>query len=129
MAQVKMYGLKESLNPIKQKLSEVVHSCVVEAFKFPADKKFHRFFPMDKEDFHFAPGRTDAYTIIEISIFEGRSADSKKLLIRLLFESLNNHFHISPEDLEITIFETPKSNWGIRGLPGDELKLNYKVNV
>jgi phenylpyruvate tautomerase PptA (4-oxalocrotonate tautomerase family) len=129
MAQVKIYGLKDSLNPMKESFSEVVHSCVVEAFKFPADKKFHRFFPMEKEDFFFAPGRTDAYTIIEISIFEGRSVESKKQLIRLLFERLNNHFHISPQDVEITIFETPKSNWGIRGLPGDELSLNYKVNV
>jgi phenylpyruvate tautomerase PptA (4-oxalocrotonate tautomerase family) len=129
MAQVKIYGLKESLNSIKKRLSEVVHSCVVEAFQFPADKKFHRFFPMEKEDFYFAPERTAAYTIIEISIFEGRSVASKKQLIRLLFENLNNYFHISPQDLEITIFETPKSNWGIRGLPGDELQLNYKVNV
>jgi phenylpyruvate tautomerase PptA (4-oxalocrotonate tautomerase family) len=84
---------------------------------------------MEKEDFYFAPERTAAYTIIEISIFEGRSVASKKQLIRLLFENLNNYFHISPQDLEITIFETPKSNWGIRGLPGDELQLNYKVNV
>ncbi|APF21976.1 putative transglutaminase-like protein [Clostridium butyricum] len=34
-----------------------------------------------------------------------------------------------PNDVEITIFETPNYNWGIRGVPGDELGLNYKVNV
>jgi hypothetical protein len=32
-------------------------------------------------------------------------------------------------DVEITITETPKYNWGIRGMIGDELKLNYKVEV
>ncbi|MEM6432015.1 MAG: tautomerase family protein, partial [Deinococcota bacterium] len=26
-------------------------------------------------------------------------------------------------------FETPKENWGIRGQLGDELSLNYKVDV
>ncbi|GHU70367.1 hypothetical protein FACS189413_10620 [Bacteroidia bacterium] len=31
--------------------------------------------------------------------------------------------------IEISIFETPKHNWGIRGLPGDELQIDYKVNV
>ncbi|MFZ5900336.1 hypothetical protein ACUM6F_03305 [Desulforudis sp. DRI-14] len=36
---------------------------------------------------------------------------------------------IAPQDLEITIFETPQGNWGIRGKPGDELALNYKVQV
>lgn len=36
---------------------------------------------------------------------------------------------IRPEDVEITIFETPKHNWRFRGLPGDEHSLNYKVDV
>ncbi|MGF7047476.1 phenylpyruvate tautomerase PptA (4-oxalocrotonate tautomerase family) [Paenibacillus sp. DS2015] len=129
MAQVKVFGLKENLNPIKGRLSEIIHDCVVEAFKYPLDKKFHRFFPMDKEDLCYASDRTEAYTIIEISIFEGRSVDSKKKLIRLLFNNIHNHLQITPQDVEITIVESPKSNWGIRGLPGDELQLNYNVNV
>lgn len=129
MAQVKIFGLREHLNPIKERFSEVIHSCVAEAFKLPPDKKFHRFFPMDKEDFQFAPGRTEAYTVIEVSIFEGRSVETKKHLIRLLFERFQKELRISSQDIEITIFETPKSNWGIRGLPGDELQLNYNVNV
>lgn len=129
MGQIKVYGVKERLNPIKETLSNVIHSCMVEALQFPSDKKFHRFFPMDKEDFYFASGRTEAYTIIEVSMFEGRTVEAKKQLINLLFERINSELNISPEDVEITIFETPKHNWGIRGLPGDELALNYKVNV
>lgn len=126
---MKIFGLKENLNPIKERFSEVIHSCVVEAFQLPTDKKFHRFFSMEKEDFHYAPGRTEAYTVIELSIFEGRSVESKKQLIRSLFERIQQELSISPQDIEITIIETPKSNWGIRGLPGDELQLNYNVNV
>ncbi|MFP4976750.1 tautomerase family protein [Paenibacillus sp. CN-4] len=129
MAQIKIYGVKEKLNPCKEKLSEVIHSCVVEAFKYPPDKRFHRFFPMEKEDFIYAKGRSDAYTIIEISIFEGRSLGAKKQLIHLLFQRVNESVGITPNDLEITIFETPAHHWGIRGLPADELQLNYKVNV
>jgi phenylpyruvate tautomerase PptA (4-oxalocrotonate tautomerase family) len=129
VAQVKIFGLREHLNPIKERFSEIIHSCVVEAFKLPPDKKFHRFFPMAKEDFQFAHGRTEAYTIIEISIFEGRSMESKKQLIQLFFERIQKELRISSQDIEITIFETPKSNWGIRGLPGDELQLNYNINV
>ncbi|GAE37459.1 tautomerase family protein [Halalkalibacter akibai] len=129
MGQIKIYGVKERLNPIKETLSNVIHSCMVEALQFPSDKKFHRFFPMDKEDFHFASGRTEAYTVIEVSMFEGRTVEAKKQLLKLLFERINNELGISPQDVEVTIFETPKHNWGIRGLPGDELALNYKVNV
>ncbi|MBS4200768.1 tautomerase family protein [Bacillus sp. FJAT-49732] len=129
MGQIKIYGVKEKLNPIKETLSNVVHSCMVDALKYPSDKKFHRFFPMDKNNFYYANGRTEAYTIIEISMFEGRTVESKKRLIKLLFERISTELEISPQDVEITIFETPKHNWGIRGLPGDELVLNYNVNV
>lgn len=129
MAQIKVFGVKENINPIKKQLSEIIHSCVMDAFDYPSEKRFHRFFPMDQEDFLFANERTVAYTIIEISIFEGRSIESKKKLINLLFYQIKNELNISSDDIEITIFETPKHNWGIRGVPGDELTLNYKVNV
>lgn len=129
VGQIKIYGVKERLNPIKETLSNIIHSFMVEALQFPSDKKFHRFFPMDKEDFYFASGRTEAYTVIEVGMFEGRTVGAKKQLLKLLFERINNELGISPQDVEVTIFETPKHNWGIRGLPGDELALNYKVNV
>ncbi|WP_313149916.1 tautomerase family protein [Lysinibacillus capsici] len=129
MGQIKIYGIKGRLNPIKKTLSNIIHSCMVDALEYPLDKKFHRFFPMDKEDFYFASERTESYTIIEISMFEGRTIQAKKQLVKLLFERINNQLNISPLDVEITIFETPKHNWGIRGLPGDELALNYKVNI
>ncbi|MDB9308029.1 MAG: tautomerase family protein [Sphaerospermopsis kisseleviana] len=128
MTQVKIHGIKDYLNPIKQQLSDAIHSCVTEALQYPADKRFHRFFPLDKSDFYYPSGRSDRYTIIEFSMFEGRSVEAKKQLIRLLFERLQP-LGISPQDLEITIFETPKHNWGFRGLPGDEHELNYKVDV
>lgn len=129
MAQVKIYGIASQLNSIKTEMSEVIHSCTVDALKFPADKKFHRFFPLEPDNFYYPEGRTEKYTIVEVSIFEGRSVEAKKEFIRLLFNRFRELLSIHDNDLEITIFETPKHNWGIRGLPGDELTLNYKVNV
>jgi hypothetical protein len=82
MSQVKIYGLREQLNPIKQRLSDVIHSCVVDALQYPADKRAHRFFPLERSDFFYPAGRTDRYTIIEFSMFEGRSVEAKKRLIR-----------------------------------------------
>jgi 5-carboxymethyl-2-hydroxymuconate isomerase len=128
MTQVKIYGIKDYLNPIKQQLSDAIHSCVVEALQYPLDKRFHRFFPLDKSDFYYSSERSSRYTIIEFTMLEGRSVEAKKKLIRLLFERLQP-LGISSQDLEITIFETPKHNWGFRGLPGDEHELNYKVDV
>ncbi len=62
-------------------------------------------------------------------MFEGREIDTKKKLITLLFETIENKLNISPNDVEIVMLESPKHNWGIRGLPGDELMLNYKTNL
>ncbi len=129
MAQIKIYGLKEQLNPVKAQLSDVIHSCVVDALAFPQEKRFHRFFPLEAEDFYYPPDRTPRYTIIEISMFEGRTVETKKHLIRLLFERIHGQLKINPSDLEITITETPKHNWGFRGQPGDEVGLSYKVEV
>jgi hypothetical protein len=94
MAQVKIYGLKSSLDAHKAALSRAIHESVVAALAYPADKQFHRFIGLAHDDFVYPADRSANYTIIEI-----------------------------------TLFETPRENWGIRGLPGDELSLNYKVQV
>jgi phenylpyruvate tautomerase PptA (4-oxalocrotonate tautomerase family) len=129
MSQVKIFGLRSALSPLKREVSDVIHSCVVDALEYPVDKRAHRFFCLEAGEFFYPPERTERYTIIEISMFEGRSVEAKKTLIRLLFERFNAVLGIGPQDVEITIFETPMHNWGFRGLSGDEHALNYKVNV
>ncbi|MBD2529810.1 tautomerase family protein [Nostoc flagelliforme FACHB-838] len=129
MVQIKVYALADKLNPIKMELSNIIHTSLIEVLQLTPEKRFHRFFPLDKSDFYYPSDRTDNYLIIEISMFDGRSVETKKELIRLLIKNINRKFNIPVDDIEITIFETPKSNWGIRGLPGDELILNYKVEV
>jgi phenylpyruvate tautomerase PptA (4-oxalocrotonate tautomerase family) len=129
VSQIKIYGIREHLDPIKRELSDAIHSCVVDALQFPQDKRAHRFFPMDAADFFFPASSTARYTIIEISMFEGRSVDTKKALIRLLFERVGARCGRLPNEIEVTITETPRHNWGFRGLPGDEVGLSYKVDV
>lgn len=129
MAQVKVYGLREHLEPIKASLSDVIHTCVVEALSYPPEKRFHRFFPLAAEDFYYPEDRSPGYTIVEISMFEGRSVEAKKRLLRLLFERARSELAMEPADLEVTITETPRHNWGIRGRPGDELLLGYDVEA
>jgi len=129
MAQIKIYGIKDKLNAVKMQLSDVIHECIVEALQFPKDKRAHRFFPLEKENMIYPSGRTDAYTIIEITMIEGREIETKKKLIRLLFDNIQEKIGITHQDIEICIYENPTCNWGFRGMHGDEIKLNYKINV
>ncbi len=129
MAQIKIFGVKDNLAVNTLALSSAIHRAVVEALAYPFDKKFHRFIGLEKTAFIYPNDRSDNYIIIEISLFEGRSVEAKKSLIRLLFAYIEQEVCIKPQDVEITIFETPKYHWGIRGMCGDELALGYKVNV
>lgn len=124
-----IYGIKENLNPIKLRLSDVIHGCMRSVLGLPEDKRAHRFIPMNKEDFYYPGGRSDAYTVIEINMMEGREQETKKALIKSLFEQIEKETGILPVDIEITISEQPAHCWGFRGITGDEAKLNYKVNV
>jgi phenylpyruvate tautomerase PptA (4-oxalocrotonate tautomerase family) len=114
---------------VKHALSDAIHSCVVDAFQFPIDKRAHRFFPMEPENFYYPASASPRYTIIEISLFEGRAIETKKNLIRLLFSRVGEQCDRKPNEIEVTLTETPRHNWGFRGLPGDEVGLPYKVNV
>ncbi|WP_336780733.1 tautomerase family protein [Paenibacillus illinoisensis] len=129
MAQIKVFGIREQLNPMKEQLAIVIHSVLMDVLGLPENKKFQRYFPMDAENFQYPPDRSAAYTIVEISMFEGRSMETKKDLIQQLYKQIQEKLQLSFHDLEITIFETPRAHWGIRGMSGDELMLNYKVEV
>ncbi len=129
MAQIKIYGLASSLNPIKAALAETIHSCMVEHFQLPANKRFQRFFPMADDDWLMPADRSSNYLIIEISCFAGRSIAAKKALIQGLFGQIAKVHGIQPQDVEITLIETPAHNWGIRGVAGDELHLPYPVEI
>ena len=126
---IRIYGIRQQLNPIKSALSDIINACMVEALSFPENKRAHRFFPMDASDFYFPEGRTEAYTVIEINMMEGRSPRAKKNLIHLLFKKIEEELSLSPIEVEITISESPPCNFGFRGMTGDEANLDYKIDV
>jgi phenylpyruvate tautomerase PptA (4-oxalocrotonate tautomerase family) len=129
MAQVKVYARRATIEAHRSGLSEAIHESVMEAFRYPKGKRFQRFFALEPEDFVFPGDRSERYTVIEISVFEGRSVDAKKALLRALYRNVLRRCGIEAHDLEVTIFETPRANWGIRGVPGDELTITYDVDV
>ncbi|EMN7258085.1 tautomerase family protein [Vibrio vulnificus] len=127
---VVIYGIKEYLNPIKAQLSDVIQASMTQVLSLPESKRAHRIVPLDQSDFYYPEGRTDAYTVIEINMMEGRKAETKKALIKALFANIESSLGISPVDIEITIKEQPPHCWGFRGMTGDDVKdLTYKVNI
>jgi 4-oxalocrotonate tautomerase family enzyme len=129
MAQVKIYGLKKSLVKIKNNLSAVIHTTIVKELSFPQEKKYHRFITLDDEDMLFPDAKSENYIIIEIMMMEGRNKETKKKLIKSLFTNIEKELRIAKSDIEVCIIEAPACNWGFGGKCGDEIQLNYEVNV
>ena len=127
MAQFKIYGRDDVLRPLRTRLSNTVHSAAVDVLGLPATKRFHRFFPMTAEDFPTPEGRSQKYTVIEVLMFTGRTVATKKAFYQRLYRDFAQDLGIEAVDLEITIVETPRHDWGIRGQAGDELTLTYRV--
>ena len=93
-----IYGIKENLNQIKADMSNVIHDCLISVLGMPEDKRAHRFIPMEKEDFYYPGGRSDAYTVIEINMMEGREVETIKALIKELFNQIERRLNIAPVD-------------------------------
>ena len=128
MAQFVVYGHRQALTPRISLLSDAIHAAAIAVLELPADKRFHRFISLDPHEFITPSDRTVDYTIIEVSMFAGRSTETRKKLLRALISNVSA-VGIAPHDLEITLTETPRENWGVRGLPADELSLNYAIDV
>lgn len=125
-----VYGIKEKLNPIKAELSDVIHGCMQAVLGMPEDKRAHRFVPLEKEDFYYPGGRSEAYTVIEINLMAGRKPETQKALIKALFREMESRLSLAPVDVEITIKEQAPYQWGFRGMTGDEARdLSYRVKV
>ena len=129
MAQVVVYGRRDTLGHRRAALSEAIHDAIMIALEYPPEKKFQRFILLDAEDFIYPDDRSADYTIVEISMFEGRSDTAKRNLIGELFARIEEKTGIHPHSVEITITETPRVNWGIRGQNAADLALNYRVEV
>ena len=129
MAQVKVYGLRETLAGARTEWSDIIHTALVETLGLPPEKRFQRFIGLDAADFVYPADRTQAYTLIEISMFAGRSPEAIKALLKRIMADAQASLNIGANDIEITVTETPKHCWGIRGKTGDELALAYQVDV
>jgi Tautomerase enzyme len=129
MAQFKIYGRTEYLRQVHGQLGELIHEAAVRTLQLPADKRFQRYIGLEDWQLVAPPDRSARYLIIEVLMFSGRSVATKKGLIGALMADIPAGLGIAAVDLEITIVESPRENWGIRGAHGDELTLNYKVEI
>ena len=128
MAQVKVYGRRDVWAGRQREVSDAVQGALVSAWGLPPEKRFHRFLLLDADDM-VVPARSAAYLVVEITCFTGRSDAAVRRLLATLYDDVAPVLGLTAEDLEVVVLEVHASRWGIRGMAGDELALDYRVDV
>lgn len=110
-------------------LLDAVHDALVEAFKIPQKDRHQQLIELDAAHFEIPGDRGDAFTVVEITAFAGRSTDAKRALYQSLarrFESLG----IAPRDLFVVINDPPLENWSPRnGVSAADVRPAFKLDV
>ncbi len=130
MPLVKVEILKGRTAEYKKAILDGVHSALVAAFKIPDYDRNQRLYELERENFEFSHGKSDHYTLIELTVFKGRSLEAKKLLYSTIVHNLQNNPGIKGDDITIVIHEPPLENWGIHGgKPASEVNLGFSLKV
>jgi phenylpyruvate tautomerase PptA (4-oxalocrotonate tautomerase family) len=110
-------------------IMEAVYQAQREALKVPDGDRQIRYVEHKSAYFSVPPGKTENYTLVEITLFPGRSLEAK----RHLYKSIVQRFGalgIAPSDIFIVLYEPPLDNWGLRGgTPASEVDLGFNLNV
>lgn|SRR5262245_60130372 len=106
---------------------EAVHAALVESLKIPPDDRVLRIVEHEPANFPAPPSRSEKFTVIEITMFAGRSLDAKRRLYSAIVRNLER-LGVPPHDINVVLHELPLENWGIRGgVPASELDLGFQV--
>ena len=113
----------------KRAVCDAVHAAMKEALLIPEHDRHVRYIEHAPEDFQVPPAKTEDYTLVEITLFQGRSMDAKRNLYQAVVRNLGS-LGIAPEDVFIVLIESPPENWGVRGgVPASEVDLGFKIDV
>ncbi len=108
---------------------DAVHDALVTALQVPSDDPTVSITEIDPGNVILPGGVGDRYTIVEITMFAGRSMETKRALYTSLCASLTSVGIPLPAVL-INIVEVSTDNWGVRGgIPASEVDLGFQVDI
>ncbi len=115
----------------KRGMVRAVRAALSDALRAPAEDPLVRLVEYSRDVFSIPyPDRHgDAYTLVEVTMFAGRSMEAKRRLYGAIVRGLGE-FGVPPEDVLIVIHEPPMENWGVDGgMPASEVDVGFKVDV
>jgi phenylpyruvate tautomerase PptA (4-oxalocrotonate tautomerase family) len=108
---------------------DAVQSALREALKIPEWDRTLRLIEHPASHFAVPPGRGQKFTLVEVTMFSGRSMDAKRALYQAIVRNLAA-LDVPSHDIKITLIETPPENWGLRGgMPASEIDLGFQIDI
>ena len=109
-------------------LIAAVQRALVEGIRLPAEDRDIRILEYPAHAFAPPASKGVAYTIIEISMFTGRSVDAKRRLYAALVREFAG-FDVPASDVKVVVHDVPRENWGLGGKSAVDIELGFKVEV
>lgn len=99
----------------KKQLLEGVHSALETALGIPDWDRYQRLYELEDDCFERSDGKSDSFTMIEITMFPGRTKEQKAAVFENIVRELECSPGIAAEDVFIVLHEPPNENWGLCG--------------
>ena len=115
MPLVRVDMIKGKSTEYKKTVLDCIHIGLMESIGIEDWDRFQRIVEIQREDFETAPGKTDNFMIIELTLFPGRTKEQKGSAIKAITAGLEERLGIAPTDVFIVINEPPFENWGMGG--------------
>lgn len=115
MPLVRVEIIKGKDNIYKKTLLDAIHEALVNALQIEEWDRFQRLYEIDDELFERSAGKTDKFTMIELTMFPGRTKEQKARIYEEIVRELQERLEIEATDVFIVINEPPNENWGLAG--------------
>jgi phenylpyruvate tautomerase PptA (4-oxalocrotonate tautomerase family) len=130
MPLVKIEIIEGKSSEYKNAILDSVHQALVKSLGIPDNDRFQRLYELPFNNFEYPPDRTVNVTIIEITMFKGRSLKAKRTLYHTIVSNLESNPGIEGHDVMIILNEPTLENWGVRGgKPASEVDFDFKIDV
>lgn len=99
----------------KKQLLEGVHVALCKSLGVEDWDRFQRLYELPPENFERSEGKTEQFTMIEVTMFPGRSKAQKAGMYQAIVDELKSRLSIEASDVFIVIHEPQNENWGLAG--------------
>jgi phenylpyruvate tautomerase PptA (4-oxalocrotonate tautomerase family) len=112
----------------KRRVLEGVRCALCESLRVPHNDPSIRLIEHQPENVIIPPQYSGRYTIVTITMFYGRSLDTKRRLYQNLLTELTR-LRIPDDDVQVVVHEPAVDNWSRNGVPASDTDPGFKIDI